>query len=147
MGSICSLQICEISHQTFGPSHQKCSMCPMILVNLAFFKQESVSKYFWPMLKHSVSILYSCNIYWNMDLHLSTRPLHRSWSSTSVSNALIELYLIPLVNSLDPGWCGHNLKSIIFKLIIQNCRLGTWCEIALRWMPGDSTMISRHWFR
>ena len=33
MGFIYSIQICEISHQTFGPSHQKCPTCPMIFVN------------------------------------------------------------------------------------------------------------------
>ena len=30
---ICSIQICEICHQTFGPSHQKCPTCLMIFVN------------------------------------------------------------------------------------------------------------------
>ena len=33
MGFIYSIQICEISHQTFGPSHRKCRMCPMIFMN------------------------------------------------------------------------------------------------------------------
>ena len=33
MGLIYSIQNCEISHQTFGPSHQKCPTCPMIFVN------------------------------------------------------------------------------------------------------------------
>ena len=33
MGFIYSIEICEISHQTFGPSHRKCPMCPMILMN------------------------------------------------------------------------------------------------------------------
>ena len=33
MGFIYSIQICEISHQTFGPSHRKCPMCPMIFMN------------------------------------------------------------------------------------------------------------------
>ena len=28
MGFIYSIQICEISHQTFGPSHRKCLTCP-----------------------------------------------------------------------------------------------------------------------
>ena len=35
-------------------------------------------------------------------------------------------------NSLAPERCGSNLKSIIFKLIMQNS-LGTCCEIALGW--------------
>ena len=28
-----SIQICEISHQTFGPSHRKCPTCLMIFMN------------------------------------------------------------------------------------------------------------------
>ena len=32
-GLIYSIQICEISHQTFGRSHRKCPMCPMIFMN------------------------------------------------------------------------------------------------------------------
>ena len=33
MGFIYSIQSCEISHQTFGPSHRKCPTYPMIFVN------------------------------------------------------------------------------------------------------------------
>ena len=33
MGFQYSIQICEIYHQTFGPSHRKCPMCPMIFTN------------------------------------------------------------------------------------------------------------------
>ena len=33
MGFIYSIQFCEISHQTFGPSHLKCPTCPMVFVN------------------------------------------------------------------------------------------------------------------
>ena len=33
MGFIYSIQICEISHQTFGPSHQKCLTCLKIFIN------------------------------------------------------------------------------------------------------------------
>ena len=36
-GFIYSIQNCEISHQTFGPSHQKCPTCPMIFVNTAIY--------------------------------------------------------------------------------------------------------------
>ena len=41
------------------------------------------------------------------------------------------------IYSLAPGRCGSNFKSIIFKLIIQNSNLGTFCEIALRWIPQN----------
>ena len=33
MGFIYFIQNCEISHQTFGPSHWKCLTCPMIFMN------------------------------------------------------------------------------------------------------------------
>ena len=35
MGFIYSIQICEISHQAFGPRHRKCLMCPMTLMSSA----------------------------------------------------------------------------------------------------------------
>ena len=43
------------------------------------------------------------------------------------------------VNSLVPGNCGSNFESLIFKLIIQNCSLGSHCEIAVKWMPQNIT--------
>ena len=43
------------------------------------------------------------------------------------------------VNSLAPGKCGRVFECIIFKFIIQNSRLGTHCETALRWMPLNFT--------
>ena len=33
MGFIYFIQICEISHRTFGPRHRKCPICPMIFMN------------------------------------------------------------------------------------------------------------------
>ena len=42
-------------------------------------------------------------------------------------------------NSLAPGRCGSNSKSIIFKLIIRNNNFCTHCEIALKWMPHNLT--------
>ena len=41
MGFIYSIQICEISHQTFGPSHRKCPTCPMIFVNTAWVSTQT----------------------------------------------------------------------------------------------------------
>ena len=41
------------------------------------------------------------------------------------------------VNSLAPWRCGCNLKSVIFKFIIQNSSLGIGSEIALKWMPQN----------
>ena len=44
-----------------------------------------------------------------------------------------------LINSLTPGRCGWDFKSIIFTLIIQNNSLDTCCEIALRGLPQSLT--------
>ena len=35
------------------------------------------------------------------------------------------------------GRCGSKIKSIIFKLIVQNSSLDTRCEIGLNWMPKN----------
>ena len=40
-------------------------------------------------------------------------------------------------NSLSPGRCGNNFKSIDFKLIKQNTRLGSHNEISLSWMKQN----------
>ena len=42
-------------------------------------------------------------------------------------------------NSLAPGTCGSNFKSIIYKLITQNSSLGIQCKIALGWIPHNLT--------
>ena len=43
------------------------------------------------------------------------------------------------VNSLTPGRCGGNCKSIIFKFMIQNNGLSTHGEIVRQWMPETHT--------
>ena len=40
-----------------------------------------------------------------------------------------------MINSLTPWGCDNNFKIIIFNLIIQNSTLGTFCKIAVRWVP------------
>ena len=37
MGFIYSIEIYEISHRTFGPSHRKCPTCPTIFMNTDFY--------------------------------------------------------------------------------------------------------------
>ena len=44
-------------------------------------------------------------------------------------------------NSLTPGRCSYNLKSIIFKFKSRIDISSTSCEIALRFMPEDITDI------
>ena len=46
------------------------------------------------------------------------------------------------INSLAPGRRGSNFKSIIYKLIMQNCSLGSLCEIAPGLMPWNSFSIA-----
>ena len=43
------------------------------------------------------------------------------------------------LNSLAPGRCGSNFKSMNFRLIIGKSRLGTSYEVALWWMPENLT--------
>ena len=43
------------------------------------------------------------------------------------------------LNPLTLSRCGSNSENIFFKLIIQNSRLSTQCEIALMWMPLNPT--------
>ena len=43
------------------------------------------------------------------------------------------------INSLAPGKCGSNFNSMIFKLIIQNSSLGTYCDVTLMWMQLNLT--------
>ena len=44
------------------------------------------------------------------------------------------------VNSIAPGRCSSNFKSMIFNFfIIQASNTGTRCETALRWMPLNLT--------
>ena len=39
-----SIQYCEISHQTLGPSHRKCPKCPMIFVNTGIGMQTKIDQ-------------------------------------------------------------------------------------------------------
>ena len=48
MGFMYSIQIREISHRTFGPSHRKCPTCPMIFVNTALTNQNQVDILVFP---------------------------------------------------------------------------------------------------
>ena len=43
------------------------------------------------------------------------------------------------INSVVHGRFGGNFKMIILKLILQICRMGNQCEIALRQMPYNLT--------
>ena len=42
-----------------------------------------------------------------------------------------------MFNSLAPGGCGSNFKSVLLKVITQNHSLDTCCEIAPMWMPQN----------
>ena len=44
--------------------------------------------------------------------------------------------LLPqMANSLSPGSCGSDCKSLMFRLIIPNSHFGACCGITLGWMP------------
>ena len=44
-----------------------------------------------------------------------------------------------IFNSLAPGRCGCDFKSMIFEFILQNSSLDNRCEIVVRWMPQNHT--------
>ena len=48
------------------------------------------------------------------------------------------------VNSLAPGRCGSNFKSVIYEHMLWIKSTSTSCEIALRGMPQNT---SQHWLR
>ena len=51
-------------------------------------------------------------------------------------------------NSLTPEICSSNFTSVFFKLFLQIDILDISCEIALRWMLQDPTvLIIKYWFR
>ena len=41
------------------------------------------------------------------------------------------------LNVLTHRMLGNNYKSMICKIIVHNSSLGTYCKIALRWMPQN----------
>ena len=41
-------------------------------------------------------------------------------------------------NSLVPGWCGWNFKSVISKHMLWIKFMSTCCEIVFRWMPQNT---------
>ena len=49
------------------------------------------------------------------------------------------MILLLFFKPLEPGRYGNNFGNIIFKLIIQYSSLGTYCKIALMWMPQIPT--------
>ena len=57
-----SIQICEISHQTFGPSHRKCLMCPTIFVNIAktHWGPDKMATFFFCNLTSTFPNSFSC---------------------------------------------------------------------------------------
>ena len=40
-------------------------------------------------------------------------------------------------NPLAPKICGHELKGVIFKLLMQNISLNTHCKFDLSWIPHN----------
>ena len=55
-GFIYSIQICEISHETFGPSHRKCPTCPMFFAYTAFGQCGPVKIFWWQFHKLSLCV-------------------------------------------------------------------------------------------
>ena len=159
-GLIYSIQICEISHQTFGRSHRKCPMCPMIFMNtlvcIIMFKISKISPKSLVGLvkakKKKIALFDETSLHWSVN---EMAWCHQQWSGnkswTSVdrgnTDRLIHIqYMSPCVitrpqwvNSLAPGRFQFNFREVIFNLTLVNGGWGTSYEIAFRWMPLDLT--------
>ena len=61
----------------------------------------------------------------------TTVTIHYSWLENCLPKIILKSPRGQWVNSLDPGRCGSNFKSMIFKPITQNGTMGTHCEIAV----------------
>ena len=51
-----------------------------------------------------------------------------------VETLVLPIYLT-VAYLFAPGRYGRNFKSMVFKVMMQNTNLGSYCEIALRWIP------------
>ena len=147
MGFIYSIQICEISHQTFGPSHRKCPTCPMF-----FAYTEIISEVLW----HSPAANFTGNaqdIYsWYyidglvqerrnssalaMELHLSCiKPSTCSLKFTT-GNSKFQPYLL-----------GTN--ELIYLHLFQ-VSMGKWIKLKCGWNQGNQNLLKwscRHYRR
>ena len=63
-------------------------------------------------------------------IRVTPNILHESYDVPGINVGVVAR----TINSLFPGRCGSNFKSIIFIIIIQNSSLGDRCDIALGWM-------------
>ena len=71
MGFIYSIQICEISHQTFGLRHQKYPTCPMIFMNT----DEGVSCWATSQLPVPKMKCDSCSLW-----YIPASPVQNEWN-------------------------------------------------------------------
>ena len=81
-------------------------------------------------LEHQYQQKYRTTFIWN---HITVLKFNGNFNE----NEWHEANNAWCINSLVPGWCGSNYKSMVFKLIIENGSLGIWCVIALRKMPQN----------
>ena len=71
-------------------------------------------------------------------------PLWFHWKCYPAQKTHFVFYLTPKkkalfrVNSLFPGRCGCNLKSVIYELMLRKKFMSISCEIALGWMTQNT---------
>ena len=112
MGFIYSIQICEISHQTFGPSHWT---CPMIFVN-------TVSASYMSYTCHDSSAVES----------LTNLSMQNMWKIQELLNISIYKRIWPEVR-----FSFHNTSWLHYKFC---CPTSVWTdhhEVIQKRHPGD----------
>ena len=72
MGFIHPIQIFQISHQTFGPSHRKCPTCPMIFMNTGAVLMNT------PGLRDPVVMRVLSDFYWTAAMGASLFTSNRA---------------------------------------------------------------------
>ena len=124
------------------PVSQICYNTPMFYISAIFVKYcYTASSWFMHVPCHTGRVWY-----WTAPCLESHERNFSSFSMYSLYFKVLNLARAGLcrtmtrekwMSSLAPERCASNFKSIIFKLIKQNSRMGIVC--ALRWMPQNLT--------
>ena len=120
MGFIYSIQICEISHQSFGPSCRKCLTCLMIFMNTVAWWAGAAAGNGW--ITHDDVIKWKhFPRYWPF-----MRGIHRSPAQRPVKqsfDAFFDLHLNKRLSKQSWGWWFETHYDVI--VMISRIR-GIW---------------------
>ena len=132
MGFIYFFQICEISHQTFGPSNQKCLTCPMIFINTV---QMLVPYLYWTQTWSS--------LYLQMPKHLLVlghqQPQWRPQNLTFVTS-LSEFHPFVVTQWYHLSWPTRNLLALWVLSTWNSCK---WCWHAHACLIWEAQILAK----